>query len=231
MDWTPLIGRRYPVEPAALRLATLVHQLGTPRSQGPVVSVIEGEGRLLALDHLLLHPTTLAYLLIDEFRRGPDSGDRRSSTARQVRRLVTSEERLHRPTGRRGGWTGGSGGGAGHRVFEPPTWRRLDDVLAYLGNRDLLRTTANPGTLAYGVTRRGAEVLEQRYYPSGRLASLHLQLCAVLAEAPFLAQHRDLEARLRDVAVALGAFRSDEQVPPEADLLPSLFYDTFQEQL
>ncbi len=68
----------------ALRLLTLVHQLGEPQ-EAENEALLRGERRLLLLDHLLRHPSTLALLLIDAYERLPELGEKRAGLVRRLR--------------------------------------------------------------------------------------------------------------------------------------------------
>ncbi len=246
MNWTSLIGRRRPVEIDALRLATLIHQLGEPPSgtsgvqdDQHIVRRIDGESRLQSLDHLLRHPTTLAYVLIVQFSQRPELAERRGTLARRVRQLLANERQQHLPARRRRPWQTRSDGRSNLTLhpFVPSYWQQLDDVLAFLGSRDLVRVAVRPQTgstppaLSYGLTQEAAELLERDLYPKDRNSMLHLQLCGIIADLLPPLDDRQWPALLQETQRHLDQFKQEEQIPLEQDPLGVLFQVTFQEQL
>lgn len=226
MDWTPWIGRRRPVEHDALRILTIVHQLGEPvRSPGLRARVVS-EARLQSLDHLVRQPVDLAYALIDHAREAAsrDRGARGSGLARDVRRLL--------PAGRRSPLDG-------ERLRPPhgPVWERWDDVLAYLGCRDLLRVRPERRNgsrqLAYLLTDAGADHLERTVYPKDAGVAPYLERCHLIRDhllSDPLLDEADLPRHLREVGRRLEAFRR-ERLAPEEDLLRRWFRSAFGEPL
>lgn len=244
MDWTPMIGRRRPVEQDALRIATLVHQLGERDGDR---WFIDSESRLQQLDHLVRHPIDLAYVLLDGLhRRPPEIGGCRE-VARQVRRLLDGPSQPRRRRSRR-------------RPFDPGSWERWDDVLGYLGCRDLLRTEPAPQepepaarllgpapprqessedsdrllaahALRYRLTGRGARWLEESVYPVEESLAPTRERCELLRTMlPRGLDGAALDEDLAEIGRRLDAYRQEE-IRPEDDLLSHLFQATFKEPL
>ena len=209
-----------------------------------------GETRLRQLDHLVRHPVTLAYLLIDGYERQPDP-DRRATAARQVRQLLANARQQHQPVRRRRPWQSMADGLEERRRRHPivaAAWQPIDDALAFLAIRDLLRVApvngseaaeSGEGALVFGVTMKGRALLRDSVYPSDRDVALYLQICEILLELtsipPGLPGISDAEGALADllekVERRLTAFRRDAQIPFERDPLPELFRLTFRERL
>ena len=239
MDWTPLIGRRRPAEIDALRLAILIHQLGESDDDPQIVRRLDGEARLQSLDHLLRHPTTLAYVLIDQYGQQPDLSERRGTLVRRIRQLLANERQQHLPARRRRAWQTRPDGQGSTRLhpFVPCRWHKLDDVLAFLGSRDLVRVSVRtrPGSqdalLSYGLTPNAAELLERELYPKDRKSMLHLQLCGIITDLLPSFDAQQWPAVLQDTERHLDEFVREEQIPLEQDPLSVLFQITFQEQL
>jgi len=240
MNWNSLIGRRRPLEIDALRLSTLIHQLGKAIDDTPgIVRRIDGEIRLQTLDHLVRHPTTLAYVLLDQVIRRDDLADRRGTLARRIRQLLANERQQHLPARRRRPWQSKPDGliNLTQHPFVPPRWQRLDDVLAYLSTRGLVRVSAQrpnsekPAFLSYDLTSTAAEILERDLYPKDRNAMLHIQLCGVINDLlpPFSGKR--WQALMGDIETNLQTFHREEQLAPEEDVLSALFFNTFQERL
>ncbi len=233
MDWTPIIGRYRPLEQDALRLLTIVHQLGEQPPEPPPAEsrwFVDTESQLQHLDHLVRHPIDLAYVAIDQVRsRGAELEIHRADLARRLRRLLGAPQRgRHRP----------------HllRPFDPGAWQRWDDALAILGCRGLLRVEPRPAgdsgaaDLRYRLTAEGNRWLGQAVYPEQELLAPLRERCellrAMLPES--LLKPRppaSLAAYLLDTAERLESYRRDEQVRPEGDLLGRLFHSTFREAL
>ncbi len=230
MDRTPITGHRRPVEEDAVRVLTVVHQLGEQPADpaaGAHQWFVDTESQLQYFDHLVRHPIDLAYVLIDQVRsRGSELEARLADLARQVRQLLgATRRRRHRPSLL--------------RPFDPGSWHRWDDALALLGCRGLLRVeplpdARQPGELRYRLTDRGARWLGEAVYPQDpggwreRCGLLRVVLPAALLRPP---SPGTLGSYLRDTARRLDAYRGDEQIRPEDDLLGSLFLSTFAEEL
>lgn len=226
------------VELDALRLLALVHQLGEPLAEENASS-LRGEGRLLALDHLLRHPEQLALLLVDAYERLPELAERRSGALRsglmrRLRWLFGAENAPPAPAFRR---ARSRAQGAERRLTFAgfaPSWRRCDDALAQLTCRALLAVeveSGQPPTLVYRLTPRGAELLEGRFYPGVKIAGAYLKQCAAIRE--YLPDWRELDfaGRLEAIAERLEAIRLEEHVPRELDAIPTLFERVFRERL
>lgn len=220
MDRTSRIGR--PAARDALRLLTIVHQLGE-RADGRWF--VDTEPQLQGLDHLIQHPIDLAYFLLDLIRTARSPGDpHRPDLPGQVRQLLGPPSRQRRRA-------------AVLRPFEPDSWERWDDVLAGLGCRDLLRVESlGRRDLRYRLTERGAAWLERSAYPEAQGLAPWRTRCELLrAVAPeSLLQSRRgtaLERRLRQVHQRLETYRLEEQVKLEDDLLGRVFQATFLEPL
>jgi len=209
-DDTP-IGRASSHEGDALRLLTLVHQLGRPVEERGFAAEIAGELHLSRLGHLLAQPLDLAYFLVD---RGRES-ERRSSAMRTVRRLLGSERE-----------------GESHRRhrFDPGGWRRLDEALSLAICRGLLEVQpAEEGAgTRYLLTDAGASFLEERIYP---VLGSYLERSAALRIHLGETTPAELERLLDELEKRLERFRHDEQIPLEEDLLPHFFAATFGEPL
>ena len=239
-----MVGRHRPVEQDSLRLLTIVHQLGGATEPSTECHrFIDTESRPQQLDHLVRHPIDLTYVLIDQIRsRGADLESPLEDLARRVRRLLGAPRRgRHRPRLL--------------RPFDAGSWRRWDDALALLGCRGLLRVEPAPvatstvesasgrggdgrGELRYRLTSEGARWLRDSVYPrqQGRAERAPRERCellrAVLPSHLLGSEPRPaLGSYLRDVERRLDAYRSDEQVRPEDDLLARLFQSTFSEEL
>lgn len=221
MDWTPVIGRRRPVEQDALRILTVVHQLGERPNRR---WFIDHESQLQHFDHLVRHPIDLAYVLIDQFRQRPELDPRRADVARRIRQLLDTPSLPRRQRSLL-------------RPFEPGSWKRWDDVLAYLDCRALMRTQllADRG-LRYRLTGRGARWLQESVYPSHRGSGTYRERCELLrAVLPASLLQPATAATLGADSSAIGrrldAYRDEEHVGPEDDLLGHIFQATFREAL
>ncbi len=113
-------------------------------------------------------------------------------------------------------------------------WRRRDDALAHLESRGLLAVEISggqPPQLGYRLRARGAELLEQRFYPGVKVAGAYLKACAAIREYlpdwPLLA----VEERLQALADRLETLRREEQLPRELEVMPTLFERVFREKL
>ena len=231
MDWTPIIGRRRPVEQDALRVLTVVHRLG--RQPAEDRWSIDTESQLRHLDHLVRHPIDLAYTVMDQVRERPALADQRRALARQVRE-VCQPRSLDSPARRRRCLP---------RPFDPGLWQRWDDVLAYLGCRDLLRIELLPASeLRYLLTRRGAQWLRsddsspraQTDAPYGPPS--WRRRCDLLRDAlPSRLLRPPTGAALGDTLIEIGrrleSIRQEEQIRLEEDLLANVFRTTFLEPL
>ncbi len=228
------------VELDALRLLALVHQLGEPAGESPGetaeegVAELRGERRLLALDHLLRHPEQLALLLVDAFERLPELAERRAGLIRRLRWLFGAENAPPAPAFRRARSRAQS---VERRLTLPAfaaPWRRCDDALAQLTCRALLEVEVlggQPPVLVYRLTARGADLLEQRFYPGVKIAGAYLKQCAAIRE--YLPDWRELdfEARFAAIAERLELLRQEEHVARELDAIPTLFERVFRERL
>jgi hypothetical protein len=233
MDQTPWIGRQRPVEHDALRLLAVVHHLGEPAAESGYRSRVAGEGRLQRLDHLVRHPADLAFVVLDRIDRHDGVARRRDELVPALRRLLPEMER-----GAAEGVEEELAGEPLHR-FHPVAWERRDDVLAYLGCRDLLRIRPLPdaaGELGYLLPEGAAEWLDTEVYPPaadpaeglGRLVERCRLLARVLGGASDPAgspdpEVADLAGYLRQVDRRLEDFRREERVPFEEDLLSRFF--------
>lgn len=216
----------------ALRLLTVVHQLGEPQA-AENQTLIRGEKRLLALDHLLRHPATLAFLLVDAYQRRPELADKRAGLVRRLRWLLGAENTPPAPAFRRARSRVQAVERRLHFLELGAPWRRLDDALADLESRDLLAVEradeGSPG-LAYRLRPRGADLLEQRFYPAGGVAGAYLKSCAAIREYLPDWPALDFEQRLGAIAESLETWRREEQVPRELDLVPLIFERVFREK-
>lgn len=235
MDWTPVIGRHRPLQQDALRILIVVHQLGRPSRTVGIHSSVETEGHLQSLDHLVREPVDLAYVVMDQFSQQTALRDRRAGLARKVRGLLTAQD----PRPIRGSRRDRGLRRSRLEPFDPGTWERWDDVLAFLGCRGLLRVRPLPETpreLGYLLTNGGATLLEEKIYPVHPTASLYVERCRLLREVVF-SQHESylgraaLHSYLREVGQRLERYRRDEQISIEEDLLNHLFQATFGEPL
>lgn len=217
-----------PLEVDALRFLTIVHQLGRPIP--PFSQALVNESLLLGYDHLLRHPTTLAYLLIDQHALRPDLRDKRAAMARRARALIAALPGPA-PTGK----SRFAGLGPRFAPFAPVApWHRIDDVLALLTSQLLLKVvvrSAQPPELILGILPAGLELLDRRFYAAGASAAPLLQGCATIAEFLPPCTGLELENLLAAVGERLDRFRRDEHVPAERDLLPGLFERVFRERL
>ena len=150
---------------------------------------------------------------------------------------MLDNEQRQRQTSRR--WRSWHAGAVGQTArsragFEVGRWRRLDDVLAFLSSRDLLRIRllpSQPQRLAFGLTHDAGRLLDESVYPSNRLSALYLQLCTTIHEFLPLHEDDDLADYLLAVEGRVDAFRREEQIPLEEDPLPHFFLSTFGERL
>lgn len=217
-----MIGRRRPVEQDALRILTIVHQLGwRPAGERGPRRCIDTENQLLALDHLVRRPVDLAYVLLLEARARPEP---EPQLARRVRHLVGAT-----PTRRRR---------ASLRSFERASWVRCDDALALLGCRALLRVEVLPAVpdLRYLLTARGAAWLEETANPAADSLAPIRERCRMLRRslpAAVLERRGDtsLETYLRRTGRRLAALRQEEQIHLEDDLVGHLFEEVFHQRL
>ncbi len=250
-----MIGRYRPIEQDALRILTLVHQLGErPAARSPAETrwFIDTESQLQHLDHLIRHPIDLAYVVIDQVRsRGPElETDRRELPGRLRLLLGAPQGGRYRP----------------HllRPFDPGAWQRWDDVLAFLGCRGMLRVEpmsaeSRPSAgdsrqeeglgqralpqaevfgadLRYRLTAEGVRWLEPSVYPAHASSAAWRERCDLLrAVLPaHLLQPPSqpaLAAYLGEIEQRLDTYLRDEQIRPEDDPLGRLFQTTFREPL
>lgn len=242
----------------ALRFLMIVQQLGDPVGQGEAAEVSEslliGEESLLGFEHLLRHPATLAFALIELYRHDNDNHEKRKALARRIRALLG--DRDFSPSLFRRSRSRGLMGDGRPSLFMPvPVWRRTDEVLASLISRRLLEVEVfgtQPPRLAYRSTPRGTLFLEQQVYPTSPTARADLQACATLREFwpgmqrpetegsmarpeswdnPNRSLGHSLEEVLARTGVWLDQLRQEEQIPLESDLLPVVFERTFRERL
>lgn len=229
MDTASQTETERPVAQDALRLLLIVHQVGAPNSgedtgARAATYQIDGERRLLLLDHLVRHPIDLAYLALDllENHRG-DTATPLPHLAAGIRRLLgAGRRRRHRQ--------------ALLRPFDPGSWQRHDDAFAFLGCRGLLRIEPlAAGDLRFRLTQRGAAWLDSPAFPASSLASWKEScqlLRDVLPTALLQAQGApSLDAYLQEAYQRFEAYRRDEQIALEDDLLAHLFHMTFLEPL
>ncbi len=227
-----MIGRESPIEYDALRVLLIVHQLGTRTSRRWTV---DSEHLLQQLDHLVRHPIDLAFVVMDHIRHQPGTETAPRDLPARVRRLLDLPPRArHRR--------------AIFSPFERGSWQRWDDVLAFLGCRDLLRISPlAPDDSRFELTERavgwlettvletaaGSDAAESDAAGSDALAR-ELERCALLRTAlpPRLLGGRGLlEPHLDGVRSRLTAYQSDEQLDVEDDLIAGLFQATFLEPL
>ena len=223
-------GPARPDELDALRLALLVEQFGSPRSEESLTLV--GEDLVRQLDHLVDDATALTFVLIDQIAHNGALNERRSRLAWHLRRLLPEL----------GNRRGGSAelGRPIHR-FEPPTWKRWDRALSLLACRGLLRLEVDaegPGAakrLRYTLTSKGREELLRRLEGERNLQTLR-ERCRLLSEIliePLAADSPVDGPRLVDHLAQVGArldkFRHDERIGPGDDLLGRFFQKTFGE--
>ncbi len=217
-----MIGRGRPVEQDALRILTIIHQLGE-HAEG--AWWIDFESQLRSLDHLVRHEVDLAYVVMDQVRAvdsGP--GSRRTELAKRVRQLLRSSGSSPiRP--------------AALRPLGSGSWERLDDVLAFLTCRELLRVEplAVPGT-RYRLTTRADLWLRQSVYPDAAHRATSRQRCALLRDIlpADLLRPPDgpaLESYLQQAGERLDDLRLEEQIRLEEDMLSRLFQIVFLESL
>lgn len=217
----------------ALRLLTLVHQLGEPQ-EAEGEALLRGERRLLLLDHLLRHPSTLALLLVDAYERLPELGEKRAGLVRRLRWLLGADNAPPAPAFRRARSRVQSVERRLHFLELGVPWRRRDDALAHLESRALLAVEISggrPPQLGYRIAARGAELLEQKFYPGVKIAGTYLKACAAIREYLPDWPQLDFEERLAALADRLETLRREEQVPREADAIPTLFERVFREKL
>ncbi len=219
----------------ALRILTVVHQLGEPARRPGVLTSVAGEGRLQHLERLVRRPVDLAFVLLDLATLAPGFEQRRGDLIQHLRRLLSADGDTHHR--RRGEHL---------RRFRRGSWERWDDVLVYLGCRDLLRVrplrdAARPAAtqpvaargLSYLLTDAGAEYLEQSAYPSDPEVATYRERCQLIRD--FLgrdfAAELDLEKTLQEVDHRLESYCHQEQVAAEEDLLDRYYQSTFGEAL
>ncbi len=223
MSSTDEIGQSYVVEADALRIAVLVHQLG---ARGDGRWFLDMESQVQALDHLLRHPIDLAYTLLDQIEARRDEFPEHSlpPLAARLRRLLFAGSSQRRRQGLL-------------QPFEPGLWERWDAPLAYLACRNLLRVaTRSSRDLRYLLTDAGVIWLEDEVYPSISSLEPTLERCSLIREVmpePVIRPKDEpmLDKILQDISNRLTAFRLDEQLPLEEDMLSRLFQAIFLEPL
>lgn len=223
MEWPPWIGRRRPLEEDALRILTVVHQLGRPVRAAGFSSRLDGESRLQHLDHLVRHPVDLAFALMLSVA---STDRRRPAAAREVRSLLpVPPGDPNRPRAL-----------TLHR-FDHGSWERWDDVWAYLGCRSLLRVRPDgepPSDLAYLLTDEAAAHLESLYLSEKGLAP-YVERCRILGKHLPRPDREPMDGALDldlpGLARRLDAYRREERLAAEEDLLSRLFQTTFGEPL
>lgn len=208
------------LERDALRLLTVLHQLGREVEMPGFAVALDGETHLLRLDHLVRHPLDLAYVVVDATSSAAPQQQRRRAAQRAVRRLWSEGER-------------GVDRRFRHR-FNPGSWERRDDALSLLVCRGLavIRPSPEPESdLRYLLAEAAARRLETEIYPRQPTLAPILERCAVVRDFLAYLDPGALAARLEQLAQRLGSLRREEQVPLEEDLLPRLFFEAFGEPL
>ncbi len=222
MDWTAMIGHRSPVEQDAVCVSTVVHQLGEQTADDRWF--IDTERRLQHFEHLARHPVDLAYLVMHQIRERPELATQRSDLARRVRDIL---EAPTRPKQRR----------PAPRPFDPGSWKRADDTLAYLVCRDLMRIEpSGTNDLRYLLTTRGAHWLQDSVYAGTPDRHPYRRRCRLLRTAlpDGLIQAGSvvsLDDDLLETGRHLDSLRREEQIQLEEDLLERVFQTTFLESL
>lgn len=205
-----------PVELAALRLLCIVCHLGAPEGEADG-KTLWGEGRLQVFDHLLRRPESLALWLIDQAREQRLSGNGSTLAGRLRDLLRRPGDDRHRP--------------AAPRHLELAPWRSLDDALAYLTCRNLLRLVARASAeggveRGYTSTQRAASVLTQLTSQPGLGQDIQRH-CRLVASLVGPDTHFDLASS----AQRLETFVEDEKIAAEDDPTPRLFHSLFGEPL
>ena len=215
MDSTSTQGLARSTEQDALRLLAVVHHLGDPVEESGVHSVLVGEERLLAYDHLSRHPGTLALLLLDRAARDPHEIPSRLVDG--LRDLIAGRDTLDLDL---------------RTLLLPVRWERRDDALAYLGCRALLRVRpwpeeGEPPRLSYWLPDRVAESLDDQIYPAEPALEAIRRRCRLMAD--YLPT--EVEIDLSGTRQRFETFRQEEQLDLEDDLLASFFQSIFGEAL
>ena len=217
-----MIGNGRPVEQDALRILTIVHQLGERPDRR---WFIDSEHLLRPLDHLVRHRIDLAHVLMDQVRARPSQlAPRRAELARRVRQLLAAPPQPHHRQ-------------AVLRPFEPGPWERLDDVLAYLGCRGLLQVESLPShAVRFRLTDQADRWLRRSVYPAADGLAPCRERCALLRDVldPDLLRPEgepELDAYLQQIDRRLATLRREEQIPLEEDMLSRLFQISFLEPL
>ena len=217
-----MIGLERPVEQDALRILTIVHQLGERSAND---WYIDFEAQLQSLDHLVRHPIDLAHVVIDQFHaRQPELTPQRADIAGRTRQLLARPKQPRHRT-------------ATLKPFDPGSWQRLDDPLAYLACRELLQVETLPThAVRFRLTPRADLWLRQSVYPVDENLVASRERCALLRNVlpAALLQPPDepaLEDYLRQAGDRFNEIREEEQILPEEDLLGRLFQIAFLETL
>lgn len=198
------------VELAALRILCLVCHFGAPDDD---LATLWGERRLHELDHLLRHPETLALVVIDHLLE-EDEEEIPAGLANSLRDILRPAAV---PT-------------APRRVDIAP-WRPMDDALAFLTCRDLLRLASRETAPAH--TERGYIATAEGFRALAELSSgdsLGRRLrgyCRLLSQAMSSLDSLDLEGADR----RLHEFLLDERIAVDEDPAPRLFHSLFGEPL
>lgn len=220
-----MTGRGRPVERDALRILTILHELGE-RAEG--ARGLDFESQLQALLRLTRDEVDLALVVLDSSHAGSRSAGSRQPAERRelagrVRELLAAPRGPSRPA------TG--------KLLAPTAWRRLDDALALLACRELLRVEPRAdGELRFRLTARAESWLEGSVSPAGETSARLRERCALLRDVlpADLLHPRDepaLEAYLGQAGERLDELRREEQIPPEDDMLGGLFQTVFLETL
>ena len=221
-----------PIELEALRILCAVCHVGSENDVDDT-RTLWGEGRLQELDHLLRHADSLALVIIDHLRQqdgerphGDETPLNQPALAAQVRQLLRRQ--LSQPS--RGTLPSPV---VAPRRLEATTWRSLDDALAFLVCRDLLRLSSRPGDpniatsveRGFTATSMGTRAMAELSSRDGMGRDLR-DRCRLLVTI--------LEGRALDLDGAsrrLADFLHDEQIAAEDDPTPRLFYSLFGEPL
>lgn len=218
MDLTHVIGKRRLREQDAARILIILSELGTPASaQGE--RVLETEVYLQKLDYLVRSPADLAYVLIDRFEKNAKFSDQKSACMATVRHLATAREPRLRTMGMQKFWYG--------------PWEKLDDVLAFLECRELVRVEPRSGAgggLTYTVTAKGTEAV-RRMYSNWGVMKYYSEQCRVISI--WLAELRGtaLKDYLYAVLTRIDSADLGKEIPSHGDLVPRRFTEVFGEAL
>lgn len=121
----------------------------------------------------------------------------------------------------------------GMQKFRFGPWERLDDVLAYLECRELVRVRSRSGQgggLQYAVTKTGSALVRHLYSEWPEL-DYYADKCRIIREYASDLKGTALKDYLYEVLQRIEGTKLGKDIPSHIDLVPDRFYAVFGEPL